>query len=370
MRQPGKQAVPEAIYFFLVPRFSLNAFAAGVEALRLANRVLGRTAYRWYIVSKNGEAVQASNGVTVQVEFDLETVRRMVSDPTTPSMVVTCSGIDVETYEDPVVLAWLRRLATQGVMLAGFCTGAWVLARAGLLNGRRTAIHWENLPGFQERFPEVDARACLFEADSNIFTCAGGTASLDMMLHLIGLEHGEKVVARICELCLVDRIRPAQDRQRLPIGARIGVQNPRLLLIIELMEANIGEPLSLADISEVTSISRRHVERLFRQHLGRSPARYYLDVRLERARRLLRHSNLPIVEVAIAAGFVSASHFSKRYRERYGVTPQADRREYEPERSFASFMSQDGQESDGSISVGTTDGLEPISMVIAYPSGG
>jgi transcriptional regulator GlxA family with amidase domain len=151
-----------------------------------------------------------------------------------------------------------------------------------------------------------------------------------MMLHLIGAVHGEELVTSICEQCLIDRIRRPDDRQRLPIGARIGVQNPRLLAIIELMEANIAEPLPLALISKRTGISRRHVERLFGHHMGRSPARYYLDVRLERARRLLRHSNLPIVEVAIASGFVSASHFSKRYRERYQVSPQADRREVEP----------------------------------------
>jgi transcriptional regulator GlxA family with amidase domain len=218
----------------------------------------------------------------------------------------------------------------QGAAIGGVCTAAWILAEAGLLNERKCAIHWENLPGFAERFPEVDVQSVLFEADQNIYTSAGGTSSLDMMLHLIGATHGEELVTSICDQCLIDRIRRPDDRQRLPIGARVGVQNPRLLRIIELMEANITEPLKLAEISRQSKISRRHVERLFDHHMGRSPARYYLDVRLERARQLLRHSNLPIVEVAIASGFVSASHFSKRYRERYEISPQADRREGEP----------------------------------------
>ncbi len=320
-------------YFYLAPNFSMSAFTMAVEALRLTNRVLGREAYQWPIISKDGKPARGSNGVEMNVDMGLDEARRLTADPAQASMVVVCSGISVEQFEDQQLFAWLRRLHGQGVGLGGLCTAAYILARAGVMEGRRCAIHWENLPGFQERFPEVDVRSVLFDVHDNIATCAGGTASLDMLLHIIGRSHGEKVVSKVCELCLIDRIRPAEDRQRLPIGARIGVQNQHLLTIIELMEANIAEPLSLSEISDVTGISRRHVERLFRQHLGRSPARYYLDVRLERARRLLRHSNLPIVEVAIAAGFVSASHFSKRYRERYAVTPQADRREYEPSRS-------------------------------------
>ncbi|MBI1383894.1 MAG: helix-turn-helix domain-containing protein [Rhizobiales bacterium] len=343
MLSPARQLARD-IYFFLTPNFSMMAFSVAVEALRLTNRVLGSNTYRWHIVSKDGQPVAASNGIAVNTTLDLEAVRKATSDPTSSSMVIVCAGIEVEKYNEPVVFGWLRRLYSRGAALGGLCTAAHILARAGLLDGRRCAIHWENLPGFSEQFPDVAVRSCLFEVDQNIYTCAGGTSSLDMMLHLIGSSHGEQVVARVCELCLIDRIRPAQDRQRLPIGARVGVQNPRLLSIIELMEANVSEPLSLAEISDVTGISRRHVERLFRQFLGRSPARYYLDVRLERARRLLRHSNLPIVEVAIAAGFVSASHFSKRYRERYDVTPQADRREFEPDRAFSGEFSASADE--------------------------
>ncbi|MEL6747405.1 MAG: GlxA family transcriptional regulator [Pseudomonadota bacterium] len=329
----ASQQQPKRLYFYLVPNFSMSAFTAAVEALRLTNRVLGREAYQWPIVSKSGRSEVGSNGVSINVDMDLDTARRLTADPAHASMVIVCSGISVEAFEDQQLFAWLRRINGQQGALGGICTGSWVLARSGVMEGRRCTIHWENLPGFQERFPDVDVRSCLFDMHENIATCAGGTAALDMMLHIIGRRHGEKVVSKICELSLIDRIRPAEDRQRLPIGVRIGVQNHHLLTIIELMEANIAEPLSLSEISDVTRISRRHVERLFRQHLGRSPARYYLDVRLERARRLLRHSNLPIVEVAIAAGFVSASHFSKRYRERYQVTPQADRREYEPTRT-------------------------------------
>jgi transcriptional regulator GlxA family with amidase domain len=306
------------------------AFAMAIEPLRIANRMLGEPVYRWQLLSKDGSPVAASNGVQVAVDGSIAAVQRECMGPVRSRMVVVCSGLDVEEYDEPAVLGWLRRMHAQGAGIGGLCTAAWILGEAGLLEGKRCAIHWENLPGFAERFPTAQVKSVLFEVDQSIYTCAGGTASLDMMLHLIGQSQGEELVTKVCEQCLIDRIRQPDDRQRLPIGARIGVQNPRLLQIVELMEANIAEPISLAEMSRETGLSRRHVERLFRQHMGRSPARYYLDVRLERARRLLKHSTMPIVEVAVASGFVSASHFSKRYRERYRVSPQSDRKQHEP----------------------------------------
>ncbi len=321
------QSMAQHIYFLLTPHFTMTAFTMAIEPIRIANRMLGKPYYKWELLSRDGKPVRASNGIEINVDNSIAAVQRECLGPTRSRMVIVCAGMHVEEFEDQSVFAWLRRMHAQGAAIGGVCTGAWILAEAGLLDARRCAIHWENLPGFAERFPDALVKSVLFEVDHGIYTCAGGTASLDMMLHLISQALGEDVVTKVCEQCLIDRIRRPDDRQRLPIGARVGVQNPRLLAIIELMEANVAEPLSLADISEATGISRRHVERLFRHHMSRSPARYYLDVRLERARRLLRHSTMPIVEVAIAAGFVSASHFSKRYRERYGISPQSDRRE-------------------------------------------
>lgn len=173
----------------------------------------------------------------------------------------------------------------------------------------------------------MEVYADLFEVDSNIYTCAGGTASLDMMLSLIGQDFGENLVNRVCEQQLTDRVRSPNDRQRLPLRARLGVQNSKVLSIIELMEGNLSEPLSLLDIADAADLSRRQVERLFRQEMGRSPARYYLEIRLDRARHLLVQSAMPVVEVAVACGFVSASHFSKCYREIYNRTPQQERAE-------------------------------------------
>ncbi len=317
--------IKRSIVFFLIPNFSMIAFSTAVEPLRLANRMLGTTSYTWRLASVDGGPVTGSNGVTVSVDSSLEKERAALSGSQRPSMLFVCSGVNVQAHENKSLFAYLRENRNRGIMVGGLCTGAHLLAAANLLNGKRCAIHWENLPGFSERFPSVDVYADLYEMEDGVCTCAGGTAALDMMLYLIGQDHGEELVNRVCEQALTDRVRNPQDRQRLPLRARLGVQNSKVLSIIEYMEANIAEPLPLVDIAGYVGLSRRQIERLFQQHMGRSPARYYLEVRLDRARHLLVQSSLPVVDVAIACGFVSASHFSKCYREMYGKSPLQER---------------------------------------------
>lgn len=325
--------------FFLVPRFTILPFAGALDALRIANRMLGYKAYEWRLASSDGEPVASSSGIEIAVDTSLADERRYLTGEKRPGMALVCSGTEVDQYSNKTLYAWLREAYNRNVMVGSMCTGAYVLAQAGLLNGKRCTIHWENLPGFQEKYPQVEVYADLYEVDHNIYTCAGGTASLDMMLHLMDQDFGEALVNRVCEQALTDRVRNQNDRQRLPLRARLGVQNSKVLSIIELMEANLSEPLSLLEIADYAGLSRRQIERLFRQEMGRSPARYYLEIRLDRARHLLTQSTLPVVEVAVACGFVSASHFSKCYREVYHRSPQqerADRKSSIPPRKEAS----------------------------------
>jgi transcriptional regulator GlxA family with amidase domain len=320
-----KQPVKRSFVFFLIPDFTMIAFATALDPLRSANRMLGYEAYRWRLSSIDGKPVRASNGVECAVDTSLDDERRKMSGADRPNMAIVCSGIEVEKYHNKSAFAWLREEYNRGVAIGGLCTGAHILAAAGLLSNKRCAIHWENLPGFSEAFPKANVFADLFEVDQNIYTCAGGTAALDMMLKLIGDDFDESLVNRVCEQVLTDRVRSPTDRQRLPLRARLGVQNSKVLTIIELMEANLSEPLSLIEIADHVDLSRRQIERLFRTEMGRSPARYYLEIRLDRARHLLIQSSMPVVEVAVACGFVSASHFSKCYRELYARSPQQER---------------------------------------------
>ncbi|MFD1326391.1 GlxA family transcriptional regulator [Mycoplana ramosa] len=318
-------AKKRSLVFFLVPNFTLLPLSAAIETLRIANRMLGYEAYTWRLSSVDGTQVLSSSGIGIEVNSSLADERKFLGGENRPSMVLVCSGIDIEEFHNKSVNAWLREAYNRGVSVGSLCTGAHVLAQAGLLSGKRCAIHWENLPGFAEAYPQAEVYADLYEIDSNIYTCAGGTASLDMMLNLIDQDFGENLVNRVCEQALTDRVRGPHDRQRLPLRARLGVQNAKVLSIIELMENNLSEPLSLLEIADSADLSRRQIERLFRQEMGRSPARYYLEIRLDRARHLLVQSSMPVVEVAVACGFVSASHFSKCYRELYNRSPQQER---------------------------------------------
>ncbi|MGH6805700.1 MAG: GlxA family transcriptional regulator [Ensifer adhaerens] len=211
------------------------------------------------------------------------------------------------------------------VPVAGLAGGLYSLARAGVLDGRRCAVHWEHFPDFSERFFAANARQTAFEIDGELFTCAGGNAPFDMFLRIVEDDLGRDVANRICEVALSERVRKAGERQRLPLQTRVGIDNRLLIGIIEQMEANLAEPLKLAEMSTPTGLSRRQIERLFRREMGQSPKRYYLQMRLERAHLLLINSSLPVFEIAVACGFSSASHFSRTYRDTYGCTPQRTR---------------------------------------------
>jgi transcriptional regulator GlxA family with amidase domain len=313
---PGK--LPQSIAFLLVPNFSMNSFTSAVEPLRLANRASGKELYRWHLFSPDGKPVAASNGIQLTPEGAAEGV---LSHHT----VILCSGIDGHLYEDRNVFALLRRVERQGADIGALCTGAHVLARANMLNGYRCTIHWENLASFTENFPEVEATAELFEIDRNRFTCSGGTAALDMMLNVIGQQHGHELAAAVSEQFIHERIRDRHDHQRMALTARLGVRHPKLIQVIQSMEANLEEPLSRGDLAQAAGLSSRQMERLFAKYLKKSPARYYVELRLNRARLLLLQTNMSVIDIALACGFVSASHFSKCYRDFFGKTPRRER---------------------------------------------
>jgi transcriptional regulator GlxA family with amidase domain len=314
---------PEPFVFVLLPNFSMVAFASALEPLRLANRHAGHELYSWRIVGREAGPVRASNGCMVLADRAIADID--VGPGRNQPTVILCTGLGAEHIEDRELFAWLRRADRSGATIGALCTGAHTLARAGLLDNHRCTIHWENLNGFVEDFPEIDVSAGLFEVDRNRLTCSGGTAALDLMLHLIGSRYGIEIATKISEQCLLDRIRQPQDNQRMPYRVRLGIHHPKLIHAIEMMEANVEEPLDQEMLARYVGLSRRQLERLFRKHLGRTPAQYYLELRLDRARHLLYQTTMPIMNIAFACGFVSASHFSTCYRQMYGRTPRAER---------------------------------------------
>lgn len=310
---------PLRFAFLLRPQFSMMAFASALEPLRAANRVAGRALYAWPLVSIDGAPVEASNGIRVPVDDDLDTVGR-------PDLVMVCVGLDPESAGRSTKLrGWLRRLAAGGCQVGGITGGAFVLAQAGLLDGRRCAVHWEFADRFAQRHPRVRLVPDLFVVDRGVFTCSGGTAGLDLMLHFIRDQQGEALALAVAEQFIHPRIREQHDGQRMSVSRRYGVNHPRLARLLERMETSLANPPSMATLAAGIGVTVRQVERLFRQHVGMSPVAFQMQLRLEHARHLLRETAAPIPAVALDCGFTSASHFSHSYRRHFGRRPMDER---------------------------------------------
>lgn len=312
---------PRRFTFLLLDRFTMLPFTAAIEPLRLANRAAGRELYSWRLVGPRGDWAACSNGTRVALDGGLDAD----PPPEREDVILVCGGTDIAREATRPVLNWLRRQARGGPTLGAVCTGAWILAEAGLLDGRKATIHWENHDGFAEAFPQVDLYRSVFVNDGNRLTAAGGTSPIDMMLNLIATAHGDAIAAEVADQMLHTTIRTNQDRQRLSIPTRIGVRHPRLAAIIARMEGNLEDPISPARLAEDAGMSTRQLERLFRRYLNRSPKRYYMETRLARARNLLMQTEMSVIEIALASGFSSPSHFSKCYRALYGSTPYRER---------------------------------------------
>ena len=309
---------PKRFVFVLMDNFTMLSFASAVECLRIANRMSGKPLYSWIMTSDGGELVNCSAGTTFKVDCDLAELKR-------DDVVMVCGGMDIQTATTKRLLGWLRRETRKGLTAAGLCTAAYTLAKAGLLDGRKATTHWENQDSFAEEFDEVDLQKSVFVIDGNRMTTAGGTSSIDLMLRMIADEHGEQLGNAVADQLIYTNIRTDQDTQRLSVPTRIGVRHPKLSQVIQMMEANIEEPISPSVLAKDVGMSTRQLERLFRRYLNRSPKRYYMELRLQKARNLLLQTDMSVINVALACGFASPSHFSKCYRSHYDTTPYRER---------------------------------------------
>jgi AraC family transcriptional regulator, glycine betaine-responsive activator len=313
---PGGPAV--RIGFFLVPNFPMLAFSAAIEALRVANWVSGRTLYEWTLVSEDGAPVSPSSGIAMTPHKAMAEIDRF------PIMLV-CAGIGGNKYRNKRVFAWLRWLARNRTVMGGIGTGAYALARAGLLDGYRCTIHWEEFESFAREFPQLRLTADLFEVDRDRLTCPGGTASLDMMFHLIEQQHGRDLAWVIADEFIQHRVRSANDPQRMSLQSRTRINDVRLLSVVTAMEKNLEDPLPLKQLSKISGMSLRHLQRRFTEVMGKPPTLFYRELRLQRARKMLMHGTRSILDVAVANGFISGSHFTRCYRAHFGRPPREER---------------------------------------------
>lgn len=308
---------PIRIGLLLTDDFALMSYAAAIEPFRAANIIAGRALYSWRHISLDGAPARASNGAALAVDgrlgegdFDL--------------VFVFMAGRPASFRHAPT-FAWLRRLARQGVRLAGVSGGAYALARAGLLQGYRVTIHWEHRAAFTEAFPELQVARSLYEIDRGRLTCAGGVAALDMVLALIEEDHGSALAASVGDWFIRAQPRSGSDDQRQALRDRYGTSDEKVLGALAWMEARIDEPLDRKAIGAKAGVTTRQMERLFLSRLGTPMGRVHLAMRLDAARRLVRQTAMPVLDIAVSCGFSSTSHFSRTYRARHGVAPSVDR---------------------------------------------
>jgi AraC family carnitine catabolism transcriptional activator len=311
------------IGFLLLPQFAVIALASAIEPLRIANRYL-RNHYRWSLLSLQGDPVMDDNGIPIAPHAALAE-----SGPL--GTLIVCADIKPERYYSRSLRQQLHALDRQGATLGAMDTGAFILARAGLLDRCRVTAHWEVIEAFRERFPRIAVAQSLFEVGPSRMTCAGGTAALDMMLSAMASDHGTTLANRVAEHCLHDRIRSGDAPQRMALPLRTRIHHPRLAQAVQHLESLHERSVSNDELAHLCGLSVRQLLRLFREHLGEGPAHYHRRLRLDHARTLLRNNPMTVTEVALASGFESVAHFCRAYRIAHGHSPGEDRRsDYPP----------------------------------------
>jgi AraC family transcriptional regulator, glycine betaine-responsive activator len=308
------------VTLLLFSGFSLLSFAATLDPMRGANRVLGRPAFRWKLVSMDGAQPVASCGLPIPIDGAFDPSERR-------DMLIVIAAFDVTTHATRRVLAVLRAGAKRSTVVGGIEAGAWLLGFAGLLDGRRATTHWEDLEDFAARFPNIDVRPDRWIVDETVFTTGGATPALDCMLALIRARTGYSAALDVASLYIYEEARSGADVQPIVSLGRIRNHEPRVAEAIHIMETHIDQPLTISAIARRIGISSRGLEMLFLRVVETSPGAYYLALRLHAARRLVLDTKLPVADIAVRTGFSAIASLSRAFRRHFRMSPSQARRE-------------------------------------------
>lgn len=316
--RPGDGHRPLDVVALLLPPVSLSTLGTIVDPFAEANRLGGQRYYEIRLISVDGAPVALSGGGRITVNGSLPLLAHC------HALFVACD-VHQPGADEANILAQLTRVGRMGAALGGNRGGAGWLARAGLLDDRRVAVHWEEMAFYRERHPDILHCASLYEIDVDRLTASSNQAMMDMVLFLIAQQVSPPLAEDIARHFGIDRIRPGREKQAVPASSRISQHPPKLSEALLVMEANLEEPLSSDEIAGCVGISRRQLERLFKQNLNTLPSKYYQVLRLERARQLIVRTPQSIVQIGLSCGFSSGSHFATAYRAHFGITPREDR---------------------------------------------
>jgi len=329
-RKPARPAL--SVGFVLMPDFTLLAFSGFVDALRLAADVGDRSRpihCRWTLLGEELRPVSASNGVQI-------TPWERLGDPARFDYIVVVGGLlHGNPTASPAVVAYLQLAATQGVPLVGLCTGSFVLARAGLMDGRRCCVSWFHHREFAHEFPQLAVESHeLFVVDRDRLTCAGGTSVVHLAAHLIERHCGKAAASKSLRIMLEEGALPARTPQPLPSFAE-ATSDQRVRQAMWLMEQHLHEPLPISEIARRVNTSVRHLERRFQRALGISPHDCATQLRMRHGHWLVENTQLQITQIALECGFNDCANFSRRFRDAYGYPASSLRRTAVPRRADA-----------------------------------
>ncbi|CAN7345082.1 GlxA family transcriptional regulator [Mesorhizobium sp. LjNodule214] len=313
---------PHDIAVLVLPGFSHLALHAYLEPFRIANTVSRLPLFRWRIAGVDGQAVVGANGISIPVDVTVEELTADGSHSCRLNQLVVVAGEPVEKQMTALLNSFLRLVARRGVSISAIGTATWLLAQTGLLGDTRCTIHWSRLAAFSEVFHKPRIRDSLFVRDGQYSTCGGELAAFDLAVDLIASHAGAFIAQEVCRHATVEGQRSGSNRQTGPSGLAFAGVSDKLAMAMRIMEENVEVPLSMGDVSDRVGISRRQLERLFAIHVGQPPARHYLGIRVDHAKRLIEGTRMPIIDIAVASGFLSASHFAKCFRIINGFSPQ------------------------------------------------
>jgi transcriptional regulator GlxA family with amidase domain len=305
---------PLKVTFLVFSGSSIMCVASAVDPLRAANRIAGETLFDFKLVSVTGEPALTTCGLPVAVSGRFDPAE-------TTDVLVVVAGFGTQNYATTALLAGLRRAARAARACGGVEAGTWLVARAGLLEGRAATTHWEDMEDFSAAFPGVDVRPDRYVIDGPVFTCGGAAPTFDLMLHLVRSRLGMAVALDVASVFIYDQSRAATDAQPLVSLGRLDGYDARLAQAVRLMEAHIDQPLTVAAIARRAGVTPRTLENIFRRSIGETPGTYYLRLRLGAARRLVADTAIPMADIAGRTGFSSAAAFSRAFSRAFGEAP-------------------------------------------------
>ena len=312
--------MPRHIAFCLCPGLPLLPLASALEVLRHANRFAQYQAYRWTLLCEHDRPVRDSNAIRWYPSAGLNSID-------TADLAMVVAGSDAAQLETPRLGAWLARLAARGKPIGALSNGAFLLAALGLLDGHDATTHWEDFESFYLAFPRVRARYRRVVIDRNRITCAGGSATLDLFCELVRQDLGERISQRISRQMLL-RGDPLGPGFR-PFGSQPDSSlSPAIQRALGLIESGVEEGVNVTRLAQKVGLGRRDLLRKFRAELNTTPSALLSQRRLERARALILNTRLPMAAIAASVGYSSQSHLTTNYRDRFGITPARQRRDY------------------------------------------